>query len=77
MRAVSQRLCAACVVLVVGLVPSVSFAVDGQDISKNGALVGAGVLFFREHVTASVEYLGEFRSDYMANGVFARIGFPF
>jgi outer membrane autotransporter protein len=57
--------------------PGTSFAVDGQSIKQNGALVGAGVLFFREHFTLSAEYLGEFRRDYMANGVFARVGFPF
>ncbi len=57
--------------------PGTSFAVDGQSIEQNGAMVGAGVLFLREHFTVSAEYLGEFRRDYMANGVFARVGFPF
>jgi outer membrane autotransporter protein len=57
--------------------PGTAFSVEGQDIDRNGALVGAGLIFFREHWTASVEYLGEFRGDYMANGVFARVGIPF
>jgi hypothetical protein len=39
--------------------------------------VGTGVLFLRDRWTASVEYLGEFRGDYTANGVFARAGFSF
>ena len=57
--------------------PGSAFPVDGQDIDRNGALAGAGVVFLRDSWTASVEYLGEFRGDYTANGVFARVGFAF
>jgi outer membrane autotransporter protein len=57
--------------------PGTAFTLNGRDIDRHGALLGAGVVFLREHWTASVEYLGEFRGDYTANGVFARVGLPF
>ncbi len=57
--------------------PGSVFPLDGQDIDQNAALAGAGVLFLRDRWSASVEYLGEFRGDYTAHGIFARVGFSF
>lgn len=57
--------------------PGTSFPVDGRTLDRNGALIGAGLLFFRDRYSASLEYLGEFRGDYSAHGLFARFGFAF
>jgi hypothetical protein len=57
--------------------PGTSFPVSGRHIDQNGAMAGAGLLYLRKGWSASVEYLGEFRGDYTANGIFARLGFSF
>jgi outer membrane autotransporter protein len=54
-----------------------SFPLDGRHIDQSGALAGAGLIFLRDRWSASLEYLGEFRGDYQANGVFARVGMSF
>ena len=58
-------------------VPGSAFPVDGRNIDKSAALVGAGTLFQRDRWSASLEYLGEYRGDYIAHGVFGRVGFAF
>jgi uncharacterized protein YhjY with autotransporter beta-barrel domain len=57
--------------------PGTAFPVDGRDIDSHAALVGAGVLLLRDSWSASVEYLGEFRGDGTAHGIFARVGVAF
>ena len=57
--------------------PGTSFTLDGRSLDQHGALTGAGILFLREGWSASLEYLGEFRGDYHANGIFARVGIAF
>jgi uncharacterized protein with beta-barrel porin domain len=57
--------------------PGSSFSLVGPDIDRSAALVGVGVLFIRDSWNVSLEYLGEFRGDYMANGFFVRAGFAF
>jgi outer membrane autotransporter protein len=65
--------------IVSGLVgaPGTAFPLDGRSLDRNAALVGAGVLYFRSGWSASLEYLGEFRGDYQANGIFARFDVSF
>ncbi len=58
-------------------VPGTSFPVDGRHLDRNGGLAGGGMLFVSQRWNLSVEYLGSFRNDYTAHGVFARFGFGF
>jgi outer membrane autotransporter protein len=57
--------------------PGTSFPLDGRTLDQNAAMVGAGLLWFRGGWSLSLEYLGEFRGDYTANGLFGRVGMTF
>jgi uncharacterized protein YhjY with autotransporter beta-barrel domain len=58
--------------------PSATFTIEGQDIQKNGARLGAGITFIHKSgITTSLEYIGEFCRDYSAHGVIADLRFMF
>jgi outer membrane autotransporter protein len=54
-----------------------SFSVAGRHLERNGALVTTGIHLIHEQMDFSLEYLGEFRSDYHSNGIYGRFGFAF
>jgi uncharacterized protein YhjY with autotransporter beta-barrel domain len=58
--------------------PGASFSLDGQDVEKHGAILGAGLTFIHQSgFSTSLRYSGEFRGDYKSNGVMGEIRFSF
>jgi outer membrane autotransporter protein len=58
--------------------PGASFSIDGQDVERNGLVVGAGLTFIHKGgFSTSFRYKGDFRGDYKSNGVMGEIRFTF
>jgi uncharacterized protein with beta-barrel porin domain len=58
--------------------PGASFSIDGQDVERNGLVVGAGLTFIHKSgFSTSFRYKGDFRGDYKSNGVMGEIRYSF
>jgi uncharacterized protein YhjY with autotransporter beta-barrel domain len=58
--------------------PGASFSIDGQDVERNGLILGAGLTFIHKSgFSTSFRYKGEFRDGYKSNGVMGEIRFSF
>jgi uncharacterized protein with beta-barrel porin domain len=58
--------------------PGASFSIDGQDVERNGLVVGAGLTFIHKGgFSTSFRYKGEFREGYKSNGVMGEIRYSF
>ena len=58
--------------------PGASFSIEGQDVERNGLVVGAGLTFIHKSgFSTSFRYKGEFRDDYKSNGVMGEIRYVF
>jgi len=58
--------------------PGTSFSVQGQDVERHGATVGAGLTFISKGgLSASLKYHGEFRGNYQAHGLLVGLRYEF
>jgi outer membrane autotransporter protein len=58
--------------------PGAAFSVKGQDVEKNGAVVGAGLTFIHKSgISSSIRYSGEFREKYNSNAVIGEFRLSF
>ncbi|MBN2468986.1 MAG: autotransporter domain-containing protein, partial [Deltaproteobacteria bacterium] len=58
--------------------PGSSFSMEGQDVEKHGAILGAGLTFIHQSgFSTSLRYRGEFREGYTSNGVMGEIRYTF
>ena len=58
--------------------PGASFSIDGQDVERNGLILGAGLTFIHKSgLSTSFRYKGEFREGYKSNGVMGEIRYSF
>jgi len=58
--------------------PGTSFSIDGQDVERNGLVLGAGLTFIHKSgFSTSFRYKGEFRGGYKSNGVMGEIRYSF
>ena len=58
--------------------PGTAFSIQGQDMERNGLILGAGISFVHESgFITSLKYGGEFREDYQANSILGEIRFVF
>jgi outer membrane autotransporter protein len=58
--------------------PGASFSIEGQDVERDGVVVGAGLTFIHKGgFSTSFRYKGDFRGDYKSNAVMGEIRFAF
>ena len=58
--------------------PGATFAVAGPKAQRNGAVGGAGITFVHKSgFSTSIKYIGEYRGDYISNGVLGELRFVF
>jgi outer membrane autotransporter protein len=58
--------------------PGASFSIEGQDVDRNGATLGAAITFVHKSgLSTSLKYRGEFREKYRSNGVMGELRFMF
>ncbi len=58
--------------------PGATFAVAGPKAQKDGAAGGAGITFVHKSgFSTSIKYIGEYRGDYISNGVLGELRFVF
>jgi uncharacterized protein with beta-barrel porin domain len=58
--------------------PGASFSIEGQDVERNGLILGVGLTFIHKSgFSTSVRYKGDFRGDYKSNGAMGEIRFSF
>jgi uncharacterized protein with beta-barrel porin domain len=58
--------------------PGASFTVAGPTAQRNGAVAGAGISFVHKSgFSTSIKYIGEYREDYISNGVLGELRFVF
>jgi uncharacterized protein YhjY with autotransporter beta-barrel domain len=58
--------------------PGASFSIEGQDVERNGLVVGAGLTFIHKSgFSTSFRYKGDFRGDYKSNAVMGELRFSF
>jgi uncharacterized protein YhjY with autotransporter beta-barrel domain len=58
--------------------PGATFSIKGQDVERNGASLGAGIIFVHKSgLSTSLKYRGEFRKKYKSNGVMGEIRLTF
>jgi outer membrane autotransporter protein len=58
--------------------PGASFSIEGQDVERNGATLGAAISFIHKSgLSTSLKYRGEFREKYKSNGVMGELRFTF
>ena len=58
--------------------PGSSFSMKGQDVERNGATLGAGIIFLHKSgLSTSLKYRSEFREDYRSHGIMGELRFAF
>ncbi len=58
--------------------PGNSFSIAGQDVKKNGAIIGVGITLTPDNsFTFSLMYSGEFREEFDAHGIILEFRFEF
>jgi len=58
--------------------PGSSFSMKGQDVERDGATLGAGIIFLHKSgLSTSLKYRGEFREDYQSHGIMGELRFAF
>jgi outer membrane autotransporter protein len=58
--------------------PGASFSIKGQDVERNGAILGAGISFIHKSgLSTSLKYKGEFREKYKSNTIMGELRFTF
>jgi uncharacterized protein YhjY with autotransporter beta-barrel domain len=58
--------------------PGASFSIEGQDVERNGLILGAGLTFIHKSgFSTSFRYKGDFRGDYKSNAVMGEIRYVF
>jgi outer membrane autotransporter protein len=58
--------------------PNTTFSVAGQDIDRNGIVLGAGISFMQKGgFSARLRYEGELREDYRSHGVLGELRYAF
>jgi outer membrane autotransporter protein len=58
--------------------PGASFSIEGQDVERNGLVVGAGLTFMHKSgFSTSFRYKGDFRGDYNSNAIMGELRFSF
>jgi uncharacterized protein with beta-barrel porin domain len=58
--------------------PGASFSMKGQDVERNGAVLGAGITFIHKSgLSTSLKYKGEFREKYKSNAIMGELRYTF
>jgi outer membrane autotransporter protein len=58
--------------------PGAVFSIRGQEVKRNGAVVGAGITFIHKSgFSTSLKYSGEFREGYQSHGVIGELRYTF
>jgi len=58
--------------------PSASFSIKGQDVERNGVILGAGITFLHKSgLSTSLKYNGNFREKYKSNAIMGELRFTF
>jgi outer membrane autotransporter protein len=57
--------------------PGTSVVIDAPSLGRSAGMPGAGVIFLRDGWSASIDYLGEFRSGYSGHAISGSVGFAF
>ena len=58
--------------------PGMKFATDARDVERNGLRAGVGLTMInKDHVSISINYQGEYRSNYTAHGLIGGIRLEF
>ena len=58
--------------------PNASFSIKGQDVERNGAILGAGITFIHKSgLSTSLKYKGDFRGEYKSNTIMGELRFTF
>ena len=59
-------------------VPDSSFAIDGQSVQRNGALLGFGITYrAKDGLSWMFQYSGEFREQFRAHALAGELRFDF
>jgi outer membrane autotransporter protein len=58
--------------------PGASFSMKGQDVERNGAVLGTGITFIHKSgLSTSLKYRGEFREKYKSNAIMGELRYTF
>jgi uncharacterized protein YhjY with autotransporter beta-barrel domain len=58
--------------------PSAEFSIQGQEVERSGAILGAGLTFIHKSgFSTSLKYSGEFREGYKSHGVIGELRYTF